>query len=361
MSGQQPGFWDVEDRLRQLSAQGDPLEKLSATVDFELFRADLNAAVGPRDRGKGGRPAFDVVLKFRMLVLQALHGLSLEQTEYLVRDRLSWMRFCRLGPGDPVPDANTLWDFREALIGAGALDALFARLDRAITEAGYLPMSGQIVDATLVAAPRQRTTDGEKAAIKAGKRAREIWPEKPAKARQKDVDARWTVTVSKAKPAEDSTPRIDIAIPTFGYKSHISVDHRHGIIRRQKVTDAAAHDGARLREGLIDRTNTASDVWADSAYRSAENERYLERLGKVSRIHRRKPRGKPMPRRTARANARKSAVRAHIEHPFAHQKGPMKLMIRTIGLARAEAAITLANMVYNMKRWCWLDRRSAPA
>lgn len=357
----QAGFWDVEDRLRQLSAQGDPLEKLAATVDFELFRADLVAALGARDPGKGGRPGFDPVLKFRMLVLQSMHGLSLEQTEYLVRDRLSWMRFCRLGPGDAVPDANTLWDFREALIAAGAIEALFARLEGAITEAGYLPMSGQIVDATLVLAPRQRNTDSEKAAIKAGKTAEEIWPETPAKARQKDVDARWTVKFAKARPAEDGTPRIDIAIPTFGYKSHISVDRRHGVIRRRKVTDAAAYDGARLREGLIDRSNTASDVWADSAYRSAANERYLESIGKVSRIHRRKPKGKPMPRRTAKANAAKSAVRAHVEHPFAHQKGPMKLVIRTVGLARAEAAITLANMAYNMKRWCWLDRRRVPA
>jgi len=190
MAGRQSGFWDFEERLQELSAQGDPLEKLSATVDFEIFRADLAAALRRRDPARGGRPGFDVVLKFRMLVLQAMHGLSLDQTEYLLRDRLSWMRFCGLGPGDAVPDANTLWDFREALIAAGALEALFARLDRAITEAGYLPMAGQIVDATLVAAPRQRNTDAEKAAIKAGKRADEIWPAKPAKARQKDVDAR---------------------------------------------------------------------------------------------------------------------------------------------------------------------------
>jgi transposase, IS5 family len=361
MAGRQAGFWDVEHRLRELSAQGDPLEKLAATVEFEIFRADLAAALGPRDPAKGGRPGFDPVLKFRMLVLQALHGLSLEQTEYLVRDRLSWMRFCGLGPGDAVPDANTLWDFREALIAAGVLDALFARLDRAITEAGYLPMSGQIVDATLVAAPRQRNTEAEKTAIRAGKTAAEIWPEKPAKARQKDVDARWTLKVTKAKPAEDGKRRVDIAIPVFGYKSHISIDRRHGIIRRGKVTDAAAHDGARLREGLIDPKNTASEVWADSAYRSAENERFLARLGKVSRIHRRKPKGRPMAKHTARANARKSAVRAAVEHPFAHQKGIMGLVIRTIGLARAEAAITLANMAYNMKRWCWLDRRAAVA
>jgi transposase, IS5 family len=360
MAGRQPGFWDIEHRLRELSAQGDPLEKLAATVDLEIFRDGLEIALGARDRSKGGRPSFDPVLKFRILVLQAMHGLSLAQAEYLVADRLSWMRFCRLGPGDAVPDANTLWDFREALIAAGALEALFARLDQAITEAGYLPMAGQIVDATLVAAPRQRNTEDEKARIKEGKTAEEIWPDKPAKARQKDTDGRWTVKFSKAKPAGDGRPQIDIAIPAFGYKSHISIDRRHGIIRRAKVTDAAAHDGARLREGLIDPNNTGSDVWADSAYRSAENERFLAGLGKVSRIHRRKPPGRPMPKRTARANAAKSAVRAHVEHPFAHQKGPMRLVIRTIGIARATAAVMLANMTYNMKRWCWLDRTTQP-
>ena len=361
MAGRQPGFWDVEERLRELSAQGDPLEKLAATVDFEMFRPDLDAALGRGAPARGGRPPFDAVLKFRMLVLQALHGLSLQQTEFLVSDRLSWMRFCGIGPGDAVPDANTLWDFREALIGAGALDGLFARLDRAITEAGYLPMSGQIVDATLVAAPRQRNTEAEKAAIKQGKTSGDIWPEKPAKARQKDTDARWTVKFSKAKPAADGKPQTDIAVPVFGYKSHISIDRRHGIIRRQKVTDAAAHDGARLREGLVDPDNTGSDVWADSAYHSAENERFLREAGKTSRIHRRKPKGRPMPKHMARANAAKSAVRAAVEHPFAHQKGFMGLVIRTIGLARAEATVTLANIAYNMKRWCWLDRRGAPA
>jgi IS5 family transposase len=141
------------------------------------------------------------------------------------------------------------------------------------------------------------------------------------------------------------------------------------VIRRGKTTDAAAHDGARLREGLIDPNNTASDVWAGdrrsagghTAYRSAENERYLEGIGRVSCIHRRKPAGRTMARQTARANSATSAVRAHVEHPFAYRKGVMGLVIRTIGLARAHATITLANMAYNMRRWCWLDRRGLPA
>jgi IS5 family transposase len=193
-------------------------------------------------------------------------------------DRLSWMRFCGLGSGDAVPDANTLWDFREALIRAKALDGLFARLDQAISEAGYLPMSGQIVDATLVAAPRQRNTDEEKAAIKAGRSADEIWPDEPAKTAQKDTDARWTVKFSKAKPTMDGKPQVDIAIPTFGDKVHISIDRRHGVIRRRIVTDAAAHDGARLHEGLIDPNNTPCDVWADTAYRSQAHEDHLAGL-----------------------------------------------------------------------------------
>ena len=108
MAAGQAGFWDFEERLRALSAQGDPLEALAATVDFELFRPVLAGALGQRDPAKGGHPGFDPVLKFKMLVLQALHGVSLEQTEYLVRDRLSWMRFCALGLADRVPDANTL-------------------------------------------------------------------------------------------------------------------------------------------------------------------------------------------------------------------------------------------------------------
>jgi IS5 family transposase len=359
MRGQR-GFWDVEDRLRELSAEGDPLERLSRTVDFELFRPILMKALRRSHPSKGGRPGFDPVLKFKMLVLQALHGLSLQQTDYLVRDRLSWMRFCGLGPGDAVPDANTLWDFREALIAANALDRLFERLDAAINDAGYLPMGGQIIDASLVAAPKQRNSEGEKADIKSGK-VPDDWKDKPAKLRQKDRDARWTVKFSKARPKEDGEPQIDIAIPVFGYKSHISIDRRHGIIRRGKTTDAAAHDGARLREGLIDTANTASGVWADTAYRSAANEAFLEKAGKASHIHHKKPRGRPMSSPVARANARKSKIRARVEHVFAEQKDRMSLFIRTIGIARASAAIMLVNMAYNMRRWCWLERRPTAA
>ena len=149
-----------------------------------------------------------------------------------------------------------------------------------------------------------------------------------------------------------------IATPVFGYKSHVSIDRRFGFIRQSVVTAASAADGPQLRH-LVSRENTACDVWADSAYRSHSNERWLGRRMFKSRIHRRKPIGKPMPERTARANARKSSVRAAVEHVFAHQKGRFGLFIRTIGLVRAEAKLTLANLAYNFDRLIFHERRRA--
>lgn len=358
----QLGFFDLQDRYAQLSRSGDPLEKLTRTVDFEPFRYRLVKALKRCEGSKGGRPPYDPVLMFKVLILQSLYTLSDDQTEFQIRDRLSFQRFLGIGINDPVPDATTIWLFREHLTRAGAVEKLFRHFDGLLKAKGYLAMSGQILDASLVRAPRQHLDDGEKEAIKAGKAATEIWPDHPAKAAQKDTDARWTVKFSKAKPAEDDSKRlVDIAIPVFGYKSHIGIDRRHGLIRTWLVTDAAAHDGARLREGLIDPTNTASPVWADTAYRSAANEAFLTGRGKTSQIHRKKPKGRPMSRRMARANARKSAVRSGIEHVFATQKGAMDLVIRTIGIARARTRIGLANLAYNMKRLAWLERQLAPA
>ena len=165
---------------------------------------------------------------------------------------------------------------------------------------------------------------------------------------------------SKAKPADDGSPRVDLAIPAFGYKNHIGIDRRHGLIRTWVATDAARHDGAQL-PNLISKANTGSEVFADTAYRSKANEKHLVDSRLVSRIHRKKPKGKPMPTNVARANGAKSKVRAAVEHVFARQKGPMALVIRTIGLARAKVKIGLANLVYNMRRMVWLGSRPAAA
>src|SRR5919202_606740 len=211
MSGQ-PGFFDMDERLQRLSDLGDQLEAFAAAVDFELFRPALDAALVYADGQKGGRPPLDPVMMFKVLVIQAANNLSDERAEYLINDRLSFMRFLGLSLGDRVPDARTIWLFRERLTraeidGKPAIEALFARFDASLHAAGYIAMSGQIVDATLVAAPRQRNTAEEKAEIKAG-RVPAAWQARPAKLRHKDRDARWTVRFTKAKPdAAGKVPR----------------------------------------------------------------------------------------------------------------------------------------------------------
>jgi len=225
----QLGFFDVDERLRRLSDLGDQLEAYGQAVDFEIFRPELETVLCYFDGAKGGRPPYDPVLMFKVLVIQAQNTLSDERTEFLINDRLSFMRFLGLGLGDRVADATTIWLFREKLTKAGAMERLFARFDATIREAGYIPMSGQIVDASLVAARRQRNTNAEKADIKAG-RIPQDWQDRPTKLRQKDRDARWTVKVSKTKVKEDGTRQVDIAVPVFGYQSHVCIDRRHGLI-----------------------------------------------------------------------------------------------------------------------------------
>ena len=352
-------LFSLSDHLEALSKEGDPLEVLQQTVDFEFFRAWLVEGLAYGDGAKGGRPPFDPVMMFKALILQAQHNLSDARMEFMIRDRLSWLRFLGLSLGDRTPDENTIRHFRNRLTETGTLKRVMKAFDWQLQKKGYIPMSGQIVDASLVPAPKQRNTEGEREAIKSGMSAKEIWPDEPNKAVQKDTDARWTLKIGgKVRYRADGTPLPMIALPVFGYKSHISIDRRFGFIREMAVTSSSAADGRLLRQ-VVSTDNTGSEVWADSAYRSKRNEKWLSDRMLTSRIHRRKPKGKPMPKAIARANAAKSSIRAHVEHVFAHQKNRFGLFIRTIGLARAEAKLAPCNLAYNFNRLIFHERRQS--
>ncbi len=180
--------------------------------------------------------------------------------------------------------------------------------------------------------------------------------------RQIDRDGRWTLKRGrKAKPPEGAQRQAtEIAVPMFGYKNHLGVDRAHGFIRRFVVTDAARHDGAQLG-AVLDPGNTGSSVWADTAYRRVANLDLLDRRGLRPEFGRAKPRGRPMPAHIARGNATRARVRSRVEHVFAAEKRGMRLVIRCIGLARATARITLANLAYNMRRLTWIEGRGVPA
>jgi IS5 family transposase len=342
----QLGFFDADRRLAALSDKGDPLEAIDRLVPWESFRAEIEAVVLTPDEARkssAGRKPLDAILLFRMLVLQSLYNLSDEQVEYQVRDRLSFTRFLRLGIENRIPDGTTLWLFREKLTAAGLIEKLFDRFDQHLGAQGYIARGGQIVDATIVAVPRQRNTREENEAIKRGQPPAD-WATKPAKNRQKDKDARWTKKHGKS---------------FYGYKNHVNADAKHKLIRRYDVSDAAVHDSQKL-DALLTKGNTSDAVFGDSAYRSAETEATLKAQGFKSRIHVRAARGHPLSKAKAEANRKKSQVRTRIEHVFgAQETAPGGRIVRTIGIIRARAKIGLQNLVYNIRRLVTLERMAA--
>ena len=294
------GLFDLPDHLARLSATGDPLEALERHVDFEAFRTVLIAAPGYGVRTKGGRPPYDPVTMFKVLVLASMHNLNDERMEFLIWDRLSWLRFPGFEIGEPTPDQKTIWLFREKLTQSGAFKAL------------------------LVSAPRQRMRKEEKERARAGESASAIWPGAPARAAQKDTDARWTVRYSRARKSAEGAQDaglVDISVPHFGYKNHISIDRKWRFVRGETCTHAARYDGHELAS-VLDATNSSKSVWADTAYRSARNEAWLKAQGYRSNIHRKKPRGKPMAKHIRRGNATRSSIRACVEHAFGYEKEP---------------------------------------
>jgi IS5 family transposase len=252
--------------------------------------------------------------------------------EYQIRDRLSFMRFLGLTLGDRVPDAKTIWLFREELGRAGLVKRLFKRFDRYLREQGFTARKGQIVDASIVSVPIQRNSREENARIREGDIPAD-WSE--AKRRQKDVHARWS-----ARPKRQE----------FGYKNHISIDAKHKFIRDYAVTDAAVHDSQVFGE-LLDETNTSRDVWADSAYRSEDTLAELEQDGYREHLQRKGCRNRKLTDREKQGNRTRSRIRCRIEHVFGIQTQIAGiLLLRTIGKVRAYVKIGLRNLAYNVYR-----------
>ena len=276
----QMGFFDLSDRYSSLDAKNDPLVEIDAVVPWEEFRPPLERVWRKPDaerKSRAGRKPMDAVLMFKALLLSALYNLSDDQIEYQVRDRLSFMRFLGLGLGDRVPDAKTVWLYREALAKAGMVEALFEQFDGYLARQGYIARGGQILDASIVPVPRTHNTRDENKAIKAGETP-DGWADKPAMRSQKDTDARWTQKHGKSY---------------YGYKNHVNVDRAHKLVRRYHVSDAALHD-SQAADHLLMRGNTGSGVWADAAYRSEEMEAKLKAAKLTSHIHRKGKRGKPL-------------------------------------------------------------------
>jgi len=248
----QKGFFDENDRLEELSRMGDPLEKLNKFIQWEEFRKILTKALKKSAQGPGGRPPFDYVMMLKILVLQKLYNMADDKTEYQIKDRLSFQRFLGLQLCDTVPDAKTIWHFREELKSAEVLDAIFFRFVGKLEKQGIITRSGSIVDATFVDVPRQRNTREENKDINEGKTPEE-WEkeENRHKKAQKDMDARWA-TKNKERH--------------YGYKNHVKIDKKSKIITKYQATSAEVHDSHELKK-LIREEKRQEAVWRQRVHR----------------------------------------------------------------------------------------------
>ncbi|ASC69416.1 Transposase InsH for insertion sequence element IS5-18 [Halomicronema hongdechloris C2206] len=339
----QQGFWDIEERQQKLEQKKAVLNRLNQLVPWETFRPILMQIREKPRKSQAGRNPTDVLLLFKMLVLQKLYNISDDELEYQVNDRLSFMQFLGLGLEDRVPDATTVWLFREQLQQHGLVEALFEQFGAYLQGAGYAAKDGQIVDATLIPVPKQRNTREENQTLKQGEVPVE-WQETPHQLAQKDVDARWT--------KKNGTSH-------YGYKNHINSDAGFKLIRRYSVTDASVHDSQVLGE-LLDADNSGDGLWADSAYLSVLIVEVLKLIGFEPHINERAYRNRPLSEAQKTANRERSKTRARVEHIFGDVVTSMGgKVVRSIGLARAQTQLGLKNLVYNLKRFVCLETQRA--
>lgn len=332
----QGGLFDYQQRCRELAGRGTGLDRLNAAVDWEAFRAGLEARLAYGVGAAGGRPAWDPVLMFKVLVLQKYHGLSDEQTEFQILDRFSFQRFLGLGVGDQVPDEKTVWVFKERL-GADGVRELFERFLGELAQQNLIGQQGKIVDASFVDAPRQRNSPRDNAAIKAGERPAHF-DENPSCGRQKDTDARW---VKKG----DETH--------FGYKNHTKADVLTKCITAYAVTPASTHDSQTLPE-LVGRGDRV--LYADSAYSGESSAKIVSRYNITNYIHEKGVRGHPLSPAQQKLNRLKSALRCRVEHVYARLAHWRADRFRRRTLRRAQFEIGLSNLVYNLDRYAYLRR-----
>lgn len=340
----------AEEREKKLAQFTGALEHLARLVDWRGLAKAVNDATGREgERPQGGRPPYPTEVLLKIVVLQQLYGgMSDEQMEYCLLDRMSWQRFVGLAGHRHLPDARTIWKFKELLAqgnadGSGA-QALFDIVHAQIARAGFVASGGQMVDATFVTVPKTEVNEEDRKTLNEGKTP-DHWSEKQAA--HKDGDARWKVKGERA---------------FYGYKAHVNADQKHKLIRAIVVTPANVDDRQPL-EGLLDtseeRKANGKTVHADRGYHGRAQREMLRANGLIDGIARKDDPNRCDQSQIHARNRKLSTIRARVEHVFGDIDQSSGKTLRCIGIVRATAQTILKAVVYNLRRWMFLDRKAA--
>ena len=335
------GLFDGEFTKERLSAIGNPLESISKVLDFEMFRESLeNKLLNTNKKNNAGAKPYDVVLLFKILILQRYYGLGDSQVEYQILDRTSFKAFLGLETGDKVPDEKTVWSFRERITKTGLVEGLFDQFTSFLEEKELLLNQGQMIDASFTVAPRQRNTREENKKTKNGE-GDGLWNDKPNKKKHKDIGARWT-----KKNGETF----------YGYKNHAKVDTKSKFINKYVVTDASVHD-SQVLDDLLEEKDKDQGLHADSAYTGEEQDKTIAGYELKNKVHEKGYRNRPLTENQKANNTEKSKVRARVEHVFGFMEQSMKgLVLKSVGIIRATGIIGLINLTYNLFRYGQIKR-----
>lgn len=336
MSSEQYTFFGDHKALEALTQAGDRLAELDEYVDMKPLVAIVDKIwrAGVASKGPGGRKAWSSEIMLRVLLLKRLYNLSDEQTEYQLRDRLSFLRFAGLGLGDEVPDSRTIWLYGEMLSKADGARALFEGFNQQLLTRGLIAKEGILVDATFVEVPRQRNSRQENGLIKQGETPSE-WKNQPRKRAQKDTQARWTKKGDQV---------------FYGYKNHVKTTDRTKFIIDYITTPASVADPV-VAEELIDEADRGRRLHADAAYSGNPLAEHFAKNGVINCVHEKGSANHPLTEKQKQTNRRKSRIRARVEHPFAFMEQSLGgIYNRCIGLARNTYQIGMMNLAYNLFR-----------
>lgn len=338
------GLFDKQFAVQQLSEMGNPLDAISKVVDFEFFRPILEEKLlNTNKKNNAGAKPFDVVLMFKIILIQRYYNLGDQQVEYQIIDRMSFKKFLGLESGDKVPDEKTIWAFREKLTQMGIVEDLFIRFRIYLGDKGLIFNEGKIIDASFTEVPIQRNNRDENKQIKKDN-GDELWIDNPHKKSHKDIDARWT-----QKNGDDY----------YGYKNHIKIDGKSKLIDTYMVSDASVHD-SKVLDMLLTEEDENQPLYADSAYTGAKQEQAIIDHKMSNQVCEKGYRNNPLTTEQQANNRIKSKTRARVEHVFGFMEQSMRgLYIWSVGLPRATGILGLINLTYNIFRYEQLIRKTA--
>jgi len=329
-------LFDEQFLVEKLEEIGNPLAMVSKVIDFEMFRDLLESKLlNSNKKNNAGAKPFDVVLMFKILILQRYYGLGDKQVEYQILDRTSFKNFLGLETGDKVPDEKTVWAFRENLTKIGLTEDIFNEFKKYLETKALILNEGQMIDASFTVAPRQRNTREENEKIKNGEGS-DLWKDMPHKKRHKDIDARWTKKNNEK---------------FYGYKNHAKVDSKSKFINTFVVTSASVHDSQAI-EDLLTEKDKDQELYADSAYTGENQEEIIAKYEMKNKVHEKGYKNKPLTEEQKANNREKSKTRARVEHVFGFMEQSMNgLKLKSVGIIRATGIIGLINLTYNLFRY----------